>query len=370
MFHKFTFKNFRCFDRLHFDELDRINLIAGFNNSGKTSVLEGLFLFAGGNNPNTIFQLNGFRGLVDTKVDDGAYTDMPWAPLFKDFNSECSILLEGIDSIGTKNSLQISDLKASDISDSVKIEARSKSSTDYPSNIRSASRVLEFKRRQEWHPNSTKRSRKHELKQTFLVLDGSGMKIESPLPSPEIRAFYMGARGKTSQSVEAERFGNLSVHHKEDRLIDSLKHIEPRLQNLKVIPYSGSSMIFADLGLERLIPLPLSGEGMVRLTSMLLSIYSSPGGIVLVDEIENGLHHTVMQKVWESIRYSALEADVQIFATTHSQECIEAAHSAFSEEEEYAFRLFRLENVEGETIVKSYDREILDSSIDLAFDVR
>ncbi len=51
--------------------------------------------------------------------------------------------------------------------------------------------------------------------------------------------------------------------------------------------------------------------------------------VVLIDEIENGIHHTVMRDLWEVIVKHSRESNTQIFATTHSYECIEAAHRAF-----------------------------------------
>jgi ABC-type multidrug transport system ATPase subunit len=84
-------------------------------------------------------------------------------------------------------------------------------------------------------------------------------------------------------------------------------------------------MINGDIGIGRLIPLPLLGEGTVRLLEILLAISTTRDGVVLIDEIENGLHYSVLKKVWKAIAQYARKSNSQIVTTTHSWESIEAA---------------------------------------------
>ncbi len=89
-----------------------------------------------------------------------------------------------------------------------------------------------------------------------------------------------------------------------------------------------------------------------------------------MDEIENGLHHSVMSHVWEAISEFARRLDVQIMATTHSWECIVAAHTAFERQEEYDFRLYRLEQVDGQIQATAYDQDTLAAAITSDTEVR
>ena len=109
---------------------------------------------------------------------------------------------------------------------------------------------------------------------------------------------------------------------------------------------------------------------MRRLLSIVLAIATAPGGRVLIDEIENGLHHSVLVKVWEAIADAAVRADAQIFATTHSYECIQAAHKAFAEKRPADLRLFRLDRVDAEIRVAAYNETTLETSIDMSLEVR
>lgn len=109
---------------------------------------------------------------------------------------------------------------------------------------------------------------------------------------------------------------------------------------------------------------------MVRLATLVLHIGNAPDGVVLVDEIENGLHHSILPKVWRAIGEVAREFNTQVFATTHSRECIVAAHRAFTESEVYDFRLHRLERLKETIRAVTYDREALEAAIETGLEVR
>jgi AAA15 family ATPase/GTPase len=112
------------------------------------------------------------------------------------------------------------------------------------------------------------------------------------------------------------------------------------------------------------------GDGMVRLASLVLAIWQARNGFVLVDEIENGLHHTILSKVWQAIRKTAQEFNTQIFATTHSLECIKAAHNTFIEYKNYNFRLHRLERTKKAIRSVTYTPETLEAAIETGLEVR
>jgi AAA15 family ATPase/GTPase len=114
----------------------------------------------------------------------------------------------------------------------------------------------------------------------------------------------------------------------------------------------------------------MMGEGVRRLLGIVMAIAGASGGRVLIDEIENGLHYSVMVDVWQAIAHAARQANVQVFATTHSFECIAAAHEAFSQGPSYDFALHRLEEgVDGIEAV-TYDQETMATALELEHEVR
>ena len=111
---------------------------------------------------------------------------------------------------------------------------------------------------------------------------------------------------------------------------------------------------------------------MARLFSLAVAIGNAAGGVVLVDEVENGLHHTVMGNVWTGIAHLTREFNVQLFATTHSEECVRSAHEAFKEYKLYDFRLHRLERVKDTDEIQAvtYDQETTDIALTKGLEVR
>jgi AAA15 family ATPase/GTPase len=79
-----------------------------------------------------------------------------------------------------------------------------------------------------------------------------------------------------------------------------------------------------------------------------------------VDEIENGLHYSVLKDVWKAIAHAARQANVQVFATTHSWECIQAAHQAFRECGPYELAYHRLDRLDERIVVKTFNEENLE----------
>jgi len=367
MYKTFKVRNFRGLRNLDIDSLERVNLIAGKNNVGKTALLEALFLHSGPNIPGLIVAVNDFRGLQNHNMRDA------FRELFSDFNSEASIQLRASGSWGQNDRIlriSLSELDQSQITldNSANAELQRMGITRRISNERV---VLKY----------TDESGNAFESDGWMIgaqVGGStrSMGIEGRQIEIENRsvAVYLPSLHRFGPSEEAEKFSNLSVTRKHRKVESVMKRVEPRLQGLSVITRGSVPMVHAELeGQERLLPMPLLGDGMNRLLSLALVIGSSAEGtLVLVDEIENGLHHSVMQSVWSGIAQFAREFDVQIFATTHSWECIHAAHRAFSEDELYDFRLHRLDRIGDDDDIKAvtYDQETLEAALEMEFEVR
>jgi AAA15 family ATPase/GTPase len=92
--------------------------------------------------------------------------------------------------------------------------------------------------------------------------------------------------------------------------------------------YYGSSFrggfIIKRRGYDQPIPIGSMGDGMWRMLAMAIAITQCRGGVLLIDEIDTGLHYTVMSDMWRLISGAAQELDVQVFATTHSFDCIQS----------------------------------------------
>jgi AAA domain, putative AbiEii toxin, Type IV TA system len=135
------------------------------------------------------------------------------------------------------------------------------------------------------------------------------------------------------------------------RWTNLLKQIEPRLIELDQFPPDNEvdSVVHANIGLHELVPLSMLGQGFNRLAYLYAGLLGKNANIALIDEIENGIHYSALPILWQGIANIARELDIQIFATTHSYECIQAASKVFEATPE-EFQLIRMERTEDNNI--------------------
>lgn len=353
MFRSFTVKNFRCFRELSLGTpekpLGRVNLIAGKNNVGKTALLEALHIHSYPQSCTVPFTIHAQRGLqeqFDFDADLGAW-------LFHDRRAAHGLTLSSEDEQGVKRTLQVwidDGAAARELFPQAErlpwgslIESLNKSGG---TRIFLRSEVGGRERFAMGFPT-------HIAGSKGMTSSGN----EAPWAGPSA---FIGSGGGLSER-DLESFSALESAKRQDELLASLRILEPRLQRLALLLLDGRPMIHGDLGLHHLVPVALMGEGMRRLVSIVLAITTAQGGRVLIDEIENGLHYSVIKDVWFAIAQAARTADVQVFATTHSWECIQAAHRAFKDSPPYDFRYSRLDRRGEDIVVKSFDERMLDT---------
>jgi AAA15 family ATPase/GTPase len=166
-------------------------------------------------------------------------------------------------------------------------------------------------------------------------------------------------------------FSSLVKNKAEGPVIEAARRVDGRLQKLSVLALGAQPMIHADLGGKELVPLRLMGDGFSRLIEILIVIFAARGGVVLIDEIENGLHYSALPELWGAIYEASQAAGVQIFATTHSYECIKVAHEVFREHDPYRLRLHRLDfDVDKGTVVTTFDKDTLETTLEHLWEIR
>jgi hypothetical protein len=203
-----------------------------------------------------------------------------------------------------------------------------------------------------------------------MIVDLQGIRVEpAPLP-PSFPAFLLPARFRTSPEEDARNFGKLEVRKDPYDLLEVLRIVEPRLKRIRSISSPGGARLYGDIGLGEMLPLGLLGDGLSRFTSLILKIANAHQGLVLVDEVENGLHYSAVEGVWGAIGAAARRFGVQVFATTHSWECILAAHRAFEASGTYDFRFHRLDRIDDEIRKATFDQAMLATAAVTDLEVR
>ncbi|HKW86465.1 MAG TPA: ATP-binding protein, partial [Nitrospiraceae bacterium] len=339
MYTSISIENLRGFETISTSDFRHFNLIGGKNNSGKTTLLEGLFLLTGAVRPNLAININAFRGLATFRFDQSPQGERPWDAAFRDYRTELTIRLTAWDRAKKKRTVTIQQesLKTVPVVPSSTESKDTRGVTGFPY----ALRLL--------HTYDRKKS------SVLLRLSAESPIIEPNLPIPMPCIFVMPRQLGPSKE-EAERLGKLQVIKGEEVLINALRTIEPRLKSITVVQKGNEPILHADIGKPRLMPLNLMGGGITRLTTILLSIADAPDGLVLIDEIENGFHYSSLTGVWRAIRELAIMTRTQIFAATHSMECIMAAHKVFSSVKNYDLSYHRIDRKDGTATVKHYDK--------------
>ncbi|MDE0104504.1 MAG: AAA family ATPase [Bryobacterales bacterium] len=356
--------NLRLFRELQVDRLERVNLFAGHNNSGKSSVLEAILLLAVGGNPSLALRIPKFRGL--SHLPPGVPASF-WKSMFFELDTGKPIEIKCTHSRLGYLSLTVSRESGSSlVRQGVGLskgrggrEARSRQ-------IRSLSLLTS-----KGNPGgpwgillSWKDKNNDELRSMHLTVDsndvwfsGEVIRLEAEFVSPSI--------GNIRD--DSVLLGQLRERKQGSLLTEALRIIEPRLESVEDSSATGTPMIRVDIGLPELVPLSAMGEGMTRIARIVLAMSSVRGGVVLVDEIETGIHHSVLKKLWAVVAKAARTFDVQVFATTHSFECLVAAQEALPD----AWRFHRLErNEDGSSRCVSFDVEDVDVVVRHGLEVR
>lgn len=157
---------------------------------------------------------------------------------------------------------------------------------------------------------------------------------------------------------------SIALTDAEKQVVRALKLLSPDIEAVSMIgsdsgPRSRTA-IAKSKKYQNPVPLRSFGDGVNRLFGIILSLSCARGGVLLIDEIENGLHHSIQTKVWEVIFEISKRLNVQVFATSHSWDCIESFQAAAKKDPEDGV-LVRL-SVKGDhvipTIFSEHDLQI------------
>lgn len=347
MYKSFMAHGFRTFKELRVEGFHRVNLITGRNNVGKTALLEALFIHAGAANILLPFTIEALRGV--THFQGGL--EIALSGLFHEFDVRAPIELEGLDQLGIKRTCQLRIVPAPTVIPTAEAET--------PAAAGGHAIEITFFDPSRPDPWSAR-----------AVLERGQLRLD-PSPRPPLYpGFFLTPRSADHKS-DAERFSEIvKTVGEEERLVEALKVIEPAVKAVRLLSHGGISMIHVDAGLRRFLPLPYAGEAMVRLAAILIAIASAKNGVAFIDEFENGVHYSVLDKMWEAAATFAERFNTQLFVTTHSAECIRTAHGVFAQRE-YAFRLFRLQREPDRTVsAKAFSKEAIEAALKTELELR
>lgn len=359
MIRNVSIRNYRTHRQVELNELGRINLLLGKNNAGKTAALEALFFLSRPESPqDVLIGLNEVRGY-------GAGEDWSevWASFFYNWDTSQEITIESSNDKITQ-SLHIHPLKGTGR------EPASGAIID-SADFMATTQALLFRFESSNGPTLERKVDRqgsyHALRVRTDVT--SQPRQGSVIASPPVA--FLPARSIPKANQDALRFSRLEITNRHHRVVEALRIIEPRLKRLTVVATPTGSMLYGDLGAARLIPVPLMGDGMWRTLSIVLAMVNNQGGLVLIDEVENGLHYSVLVELWRMIARTARQLDVQVFAATHSDESIRAIYDAMTTIDYLDdLKLYRFDLLRDKTRVVNYSTDELSAALTSEQEVR
>ena len=350
-------KNFKCFKSLTVPELGRITLISGRNNVGKTALLEALFLFFDHRNLNMALSQYGRRGVESIS---GSFEAI-WNPMFHNRDPDKEILI----------SLSINGSQKQ-----VKFKFNREFVPPTPTTVQPEERQIST---DEEHTTLavdvefSGKSKENYILHIFLDPNTNRLTIVSKTTPSKISlppASLLASKKHNPPNEIANQFGKLAQQDRENEAVDFLKIIEPRLENLKIITEGPNSSVHGKLkGESSTCLINFMGEGMEKLLSLIVAIAHSPNRIIFLDEIENGLHYSILPKIWGALGKALRKYNCQLITTTHSYECLQAAHEGLSEMPD-DFRYIRLHRKDDEISAKLSNYDMIGTALKTNLEVR
>jgi AAA domain, putative AbiEii toxin, Type IV TA system len=159
-------------------------------------------------------------------------------------------------------------------------------------------------------------------------------------------------------SVSVEEFSEIRLSGLEESVRALLHAIDPRILGLEVLAPRGEAVLYLKDAVAGLVPLSMYGDGIRRTLLLALALPRIAGGVLLLDELETAIHVSALGKVFRWMLEACKQYDIQVFATTHSLEVVDAILGADDTSEEDIVG-FRLERAEGRTSARRFGEDLL-----------
>jgi AAA15 family ATPase/GTPase len=321
MLNSLLVQNYRNLQELKIPSLSRVNLIIGKNNVGKSSLLEALYLYLHEANSSIINEIVRRRG-ENWKNDDWqevvSNADMTeiYASLFYNNDIKNTIRIGQIDNAASFLSVKIVKCYTQKTSSDNGSEFNNIIVLNDGDYIPNDSKV--FFGYQTIRANST-------TTQHIDGYDNDAFTIKNPI-------CQFVATAAMPQRELNRLWDKISLTPKEESVIEALSIIEP----IERLSFKGGYDGFQPKAVVKLksggqpVPLGRMGDGMNRILAVALALVNAENGYLLIDEFENGLHYSIQENLWKVIFLLAEKLNVQVFATTHSSDCLKAFNTVIN----------------------------------------
>jgi len=301
-FKNIEIKNFRGIDHLRIDDFSRVNVFLGQNSSGKSSVLECLLLLMGMSNPDLPQQINSIRSRTYSGFLDLGYMFHNY-----DWRTVPEISSEMLDD--TKRHLGLYMTYVFDEKSQENMQNGQIPTSETKTFLNTLKMVFDVE------SNSQKNSYESSITVNQQGLISNRKMAEGYLEKNSVSFLSsdLGAGNTANDLVE------LAKRKRKDIVTERLKYFDSRITTLEIlnnIPYIGLE------GIDQLLAVNMQGDGLRRYLNIVAASANPLNNILLIDEIDNGLHYSAYKKLWEAIFALSTTTNKQVFVTTHSKETL------------------------------------------------
>ena len=343
MLSEFTIKNYKGINELHLTGLRQINLFVGKNNVGKSNLLEAISLYVNNWNFNTLIQILGNRC---EKIDDfikptfnqnensllGNFSPiLPYREISFLMRKNNNTIIMGEKRNFTQLALMYAYYRRDSDTEANRLYQLSPFSSR-TSKISSNSELVLATTRQDNDDSSAHTISTAASANTLNLIrfTKSGLDYTNYSKEDTRACLFINCKSLSTELAQ-QIWADFSLSEKEEEILSALKIIDEQIEGFNFINTDGRIVPLVKMarlvnGETKYIRIPISelGDSLVHVLNIIIAVLKCQNGILLLDETESGLHYTTQIKLWDMIYTLAHKYNVQIFATTHSNDCIKA----------------------------------------------
>lgn len=328
-FSKLQLTNFRCFESYALEDLARVNLLVGKNNCGKTSIIEAINLLVAMGSPLVLEDLAIMRGERRVKYLESPYRQIDIVDVSPLFTGHSVPLGEEVVVSSNRARLSLQVVPNSEVDEFFYNDSDMKRMASEGDETPAVGLRITAEPSVEPVPV-------FPLGETGSLVYSNRLRRRSQVP-PALPSQFLtptSLRPREMQTLwnKALREGG------ESAVIRALQFLQSDIESIHFLMENrfAPDVLVGVRGGGRKLPLSSFGDGMRRLLALTLSLIESANGVLLIDEIDSGLHWTVMEDLWRLVIDTARKADIQVFATTHSLDCIRGLAAVVETEKSFA----------------------------------
>lgn len=345
-------ENYRCFEKVALKGCKRVNVIVGDNGSGKTALLEAIFMSAAPN-PEIALRMRQWRGFDQVPLSGTQFSieDGVFGELFHAFQKKRTIKIE---IRGSKEQVRDLHINYRVRENWIQIRETNKKKSD-----KNLPAPITF----EWTgPDRTRRK-------IPVNMTADGRFVVPVAHDIPVETSFFSSNQTYSSNETVRHFSKLSLEGRTGEIAAHLRE-EFNVEDFSVELSAGVPMVFVKVrDVPEKLALPVVSGALNRLMPIMCALVGNPKGAVLIDEIEDGFYYKKMESIWEALFQLAIKNDAQIFASTHSKECIAAA-AKVAEKHPEDFALIKVAHGNGKSTLELHEGDDFVAAVEAGFDPR